>query len=242
MRYLANVSYDGTSYAGWQIQPNDVSIEEEIERVLSQILNTPTKIYGSGRTDAGVHSHGQTFHFDSKEINDLDKFIYSLNSLLNKDIYINNIKKVDDDFNARYDVKSKKYVYYINTGKFDPFNRNYMYQLLRPLDIDKMKEALNLFIGEHNFMNFTSKEEDKANYVRNIYEADISINKDIIKISFIGNGFMKYMVRMIVGSLIEVGLNRLDIAKLKSYLDSDKRNVISCKAPACGLYLEEVNY
>ena len=143
---------------------------------------------------------------------------------------------------ARYNVKEKTYIYLINMGEYDVFNRDHIYQLNRELDLSKIKEASKLFIGEHNFMNFTSKEEDKANYVRNIYEADISINKDIIKISFIGNGFMKYMVRMIVGSLIEVGLNRLDIAKLKSYLDSDKRNVVSYKAPACGLYLEEVNY
>lgn len=242
MRYLAVVTYDGTHYAGWQIQPNGISIEEEIEKVLSRILNTPTKIYGSGRTDAGVHSHGQTFHFDSKEIKDLDKFTYSLNSLLPRDIHINTIKKVNDDFNARYDVKSKTYVYLINMGNYDPFNKDYMYQLLRPLDISKMEECLEVFKGEHCFMNFTSKDEDQANYVREIYECDLEVKDNIVKITFKGNGFMRYMVRMLVGTLIEVGLARLEVAEVKRILEADERKVVSFKAPACGLYLEKVEY
>ena len=242
MRYLAVVTYDGTHYAGWQIQPNGISIEEEIEKVLSRILNTPTKIYGSGRTDAGVHSHGQTFHFDAKEIKDLGKFTYSLNSLLPRDIHINTIKKVNDDFNARYDVKTKTYVYLINTGSYDPFNKDYMYQLLRPLDISKMEECLEVFKGEYCFMNFTSKDEDQSNYVREIYECDLETKDNIIKITFKGNGFMRYMVRMLVGTLIEVGLARLEVAEVRKILESKERHVVSFKAPACGLYLEKVEY
>ena len=242
MRYLVTLSYDGTNYGGWQIQPNAVSIEEEIEKVLSKILNTTTKIYGSGRTDAGVHAFGQTFHFDAKEITDLGKFKYSLNSLLPSDIHIINIENKDDSFNARYDVKDKTYSYYINTGEYDLFYRNYMYQLLRSLNIKKMEQCLSLFIGKHNFQNFTSKEEDKDNYIREIYSANLSIDKDIVKITFNGNGFMKYMVRMIVGTLIEVGLDRLDIDMVKQYLEQKERKVVSFKAPANGLYLEKVNY
>lgn len=242
MRYLAVVTYDGTHYAGWQIQPNGISIEEEIEKVLSRILTMPTKIYGSGRTDAGVHSHGQTFHFDAKEIKDLGKFTYSLNSLLPRDIHINTIKKVNDDFNARYDVKSKTYVYFINMGSYDPFNKDYMYQLLRPLDLSKMEECLEVFKGEHCFMNLTSKDEDQANYVREIYECNLEAKDNIVKITFKGNGFMRYMVRMLVGTLIEVGLARLEVAEVKRILEADERKVVSFKAPACGLYLEKVEY
>ena len=243
MRYLATVAYDGTNYVGWQSQTKGQSVQQEIESALSQILNNPTKIYGSGRTDAGVHANGQTFHFDTnKEIKDLFKFAYSLNSIMSGDIYISNIEKVADDFNARYDVKSKKYIYWINTGKYDPFQRGYMYQLLRPLDIERMQEGLKMFIGEHNFMNFTSKEEDQANFVRNIYNAELIIEKDVIGLSFEGNGFMRYMVRMLVGTLIEVGLGKLDVSDIKKIMESKDRKVVSYKAPACGLYLEKVMY
>ena len=241
MRYLATIEYNGTNYAGWQIQPNGVSIQEEVEKVISRLLNTPTKIYGSGRTDAGVHAHGQTFHFDA-DIKDLGKFKYSLNSLLPRDMHVINIEIKGDEFNARYDVKAKTYIYYLNMGEFDPFNKDLVYQFLRKLDVDAMKKAIALLKGEHCFMNFTSKEEDKSNFVRNIYEVDISVSEDIVKFSFVGNGFMRYMIRMIVGTLIEVGLGKMSLEEVSSYLDSKDRKVISYKAPACGLYLEKVKY
>lgn len=242
MRYLATIEYVGTNYAGWQIQPNGVSVQEEIEKVLSRILNRKTKIFGSGRTDAGVHAHGQTFHFDAFQIKDLGKFMYSLNSLLPSDMHVLDIKLVEDDFNARYDVKLKEYSYYINMGEYDPFERDKMYQFLRKLDVEKMAEALNAFKGEHNFKNFTSKTEDKDNYVRKIYECSIEQVDDILKITFVGNGFMRYMVRMMVGALIEVGLGKLTEMQIKILLIQQARKVVSYKAPANGLYLEKVTY
>lgn len=242
MRYLAFLSYDGTSYDGWQIQVSPGSIQEEVEKVLSTILNTPTKVYASGRTDKGVHAIRQAMHFDAKEIKDLGKFTYSVNSLLPDDIQIVELKVVDPTFQARYDVKSKTYEYFINVGRYDVFNRNYIYQFLRPLDINKINECLKLFLGEHNFKNFTSKDEDKSNFVRTIYDASISKDKDIIKITFTGNGFMRYMVRMLVGTLIEVGLGRLSIDEVNAILDEKTRKVVSYKAPANGLYLVDVTY
>ena len=242
MRYFALVQYDGTSYQGWQIQPDAISIQEEIEKVLSKILNSPTKIYASGRTDAGVHALGQTFHFDSKEIADLDKFKYALNSLLPKDIHILSLSNITCDMHARYNVKEKTYIYLINMGEYDVFKRNHIYQLNRRLDLSKIKEASFLFVGEHNFMNFTSKDEDEGNFVRNIYSIDIFEENNILTITFKGDGFMKYMVRMIVGALIEVGLSRLDISKLKEIFELRPRKVCSFKAPANGLYLKEVRY
>lgn len=242
MRYLAVVSYLGSKYAGWQIQPNDISIQQIIEEKISKILNTPTKIYGSGRTDAGVHSHGQTFHFDSDKIKDIGKFTYSLNSLLPDDIHIISIEKVDDEFHARYDVKRKIYSYLINIGKYDVFQKDTIYQLLRPLNIEKMKECVNVFEGRHNFQNFTSKDIDEDNFVRTIYSINLSLDNDIIKITFEGDGFMRYMVRMIVGTLIEVGLERITTEEVQKILEDDKRKVVSYKAPANGLYLEKVIY
>ena len=241
MRYLVTIKYDGTNYAGWQIQPNGISIEEEVEKVLSQLLNREVKIYGSGRTDAGVHALGQTFHFDA-DISDLDKFKYSLNCLLPRDMHVLNIEIRDESFHARYDVKEKEYIYYINTGEYDPFNKDYMYQFLRKLDVKKMKEAADLFKGVHSYQNFTSKDEDKDNFVREIYAIDLSMKDDILKITFRGNGFMRYMIRMIVGTLIEVGLGKLEVEKIKEILASKERKVVSYKAPANGLYLSKVIY
>lgn len=236
------LSYDGTNYDGWQIQTNSGSIQEEVEKVLSTILNSPTKIYASGRTDKGVHAFKQALHFDSKEIIDLSKFIYSVNSLLPNDIHVVKMEKVSDIFQARYDVKSKTYMYLINIGEYDVFKRNYIYQFLRKLDVNKMKECISIFIGEHNFQNFTSKDEDKSNFVRNIYDASIDVDDNIIKISFTGNGFMRYMVRMLVGTLIEVGLSKLDIDEVKEILNQKERKVVSFKAPSNGLYLVDVSY
>ena len=242
MRYLAVVQYDGTDFVGWQIQPNGRSVEEEIEKVLSQILNTPTKIYGSGRTDAKVHAIGQTFHFDSKEIKDLGKFTYSVNKMLPEDIHILYINPVDDKFNARFSVKDKTYLYIINTGKFDVFNRRFVNQYLQELDIKAIKEASKLFIGKHNFQNFTSKEEDEDSFIRTINSFDVVVNGDAISFYINGDGFMRYMVRMIVGTLIEVGLGKLSIDKVEYYLETPKRNPVPYKAAPEGLYLLKVNY
>lgn len=242
MRYLAIVQYDGTNFAGWQVQLDSRSVEEEIEKVISKVLNTPTKIYGSGRTDAKVHALGQTFHFDSKAIKDIDKFKYSINKMLPEDIHIVSLKQVDEDFHARFSAKDKTYLYLLNTGEYDLFNRNFTNQYLRELDLKKMKEASKLFVGKHNFQNFTTKEEDKDNFIRVINKIDIVMNGNVISFTINGNGFMRYMVRMIVGTLIEVGLGKLSIKEVKEYLDSPVRKQASFKASPEGLFLLKVNY
>ena len=242
MRYLGTICYVGTNYGGWQIQPDNASIEEEVEKVLSKILNTSIKIYGSGRTDAGVHALKQTFHFDSKEIVDLNRFKYSLNSLLPSDMYVLSLEKVSDDFHARYNVKTKTYSYYINVGAYNPFVVNRMHQLLRKLDVTSIKEALTYLEGEHNFKNFTAKMEDDSNFVRTIYKAYLIEDGDTLKITFVGNGFMRYMVRNIVGVLLEIGLGRQSPTYIKELLEKEDRAIVPFKAPSCGLYLEDVEY
>ena len=242
MRYLAIIEYVGTNYAGWQIQKDEVTIQAEVEKVLSRILNTPTKVYASGRTDAGVHALGQTFHFDTIKKLDLDKFTYSLNSLLPSDMRVINIVEKREDFHARYSVKSKRYDYLINTGEYNPFERDLVYQFQRKLDLNKIKEALDALVGEHCFKNFTSKLEDDSNYVRKIFEASLTTEGDVIRISFVGSGFMRYMMRMIVGCLIEIGLGKMSVMELKIYLVETHRKIVPYKAPACGLYLMEVTY
>ena len=245
MRYLAIVSYKGTSFCGWQKQTVSKlpSVEVTIENVISRILNTEIKIYGSGRTDAGVHALGQTFHFDSPKEIDENRFMRSLNELLPSDIRILSIKRVADDFHARFSAKSKTYIYKIKNSKISsPFKSDLEYTLGQELDVEKMVEASKLFEGQHNFQNFTSKEEDDACFVRDLYRVEVSRKNDEIIISLTGNGFMRYMVRMIVGTLIQVGLGKLTSEDIKKILEDPVRKPSSFKAPAYGLYLKEVLY
>lgn len=245
MRYLATVQYKGTAYCGWQKQTVSKlpSIQEEIEKILSKILNEDIKIYGSGRTDAGVHAFGQTFHFDTGKHIDFYKFSHGFNELIPNDIVLVDLKEVDENFHARFSAKGKTYLYKIeNKNYFDPFNENLAYQLKTKLDLEAMEEASKVFIGEHNFQNFTSKEEDDNNFVRNISKIAISEDEKFINIELTGNGFMRYMVRMIVGNLIQVGLGKLTKEEIEKNLNSNIRKPSSFKAPSEGLYLKEVLY
>ena len=245
MRYLAIVSYRGTSFCGWQKQTVSKlpSIEETIEAVISRILNKTTKIYGSGRTDAGVHALGQTFHFDTEKELDINRFAHSLNELLPEDIRILSISPVADDFHARFKAKGKTYEYRIKNAKIsDPFKSDLEYTLGQKLDFEKMVEAAKVFEGKHNFQNFTSKDEDDAGFVRDLYHISLSSKNDEIIISMTGSGFMRYMVRMIVGNLIQVGLGKLTSEDIKKILEDPVRKPSSYKAPAYGLYLVEVLY
>lgn len=242
MRLLAKVSYDGTLFVGWQIQPNGRSVQEEIENVISKILNVKTKIYGSGRTDAMVHALGQTFHFDVNKDNiDIGKLRYSINSLLPEDIHINSLVKVDTNFHARFMAKNKTYEYILNEGEYNVFERNYVFQFLRPLDINKMIEASKLFVGKHCFKGFTAKEEDEDNFIREIYSFEIFEENNKVHFIISGNGFMRYMVRNIVGTLIEIGLEKID----KSYIENIFKNTnlkTQYRSKANGLYLVKVDY
>ena len=245
MRYLVTVSYRGTFYCGWQVQTESKlpSIQKTIEKIFSQILNSDIKIYGSGRTDAGVHALGQTFHFDSPKELDNYKFLHSVNELLPDDIRVLNIKKVADDFHARFNAIKKTYLYKIRNSKVsNPFANDLEYTLGQKLDISKMKEACEIFKGTHNFQNFTSKDEDDGGFIRTIFEIVVLEEKENIVILMTGNGFMRYMVRMIVGNLIQVGLGKLTTLDIKKNLEEKTRKPSSFKAPAYGLYLKEVCY
>ena len=245
MRYFAITSYRGTSFCGWQKQSVSKlpSVEVTIEKVISRILNKDTKIYGSGRTDAGVHALGQTFHFDSDKDLDVSKFAHSCNELLIEDIRILSVKKVRDDFHARFNATGKTYIYRIRNAKVsDPFKSDLEYTLGQPLDVEKMVEASKAFVGKHNFQNFTSKEEDDGGFIRDISKIEISHKDDEIIISMTGNGFMRYMVRIIVGNLIQVGLGKLTKEDIMKILEDPVRKPSSYKAPGYGLYLKEVFY
>ncbi len=244
MRLLAIVSYNGSNYAGWQRQPNGKSVQETIETELSRFFNTPIVIYGAGRTDAGVHALGQTFHFDiDKEEVDISRLLYSLNSMLPPDIYIEDMEEVDSDFHARFSAKEKIYGYTIILRDKEVLLYPITYVCPYPVDTSLMEKCLNLFKGKHNFKNFTSKEVDKDNFVREIYDISFEVNNDTINIVFRGDGFMRYMIRFIVGTALEVGKRRMTLEEVDELLDENSpRHIMSPKAPASGLVLLEVKY
>lgn len=242
MRYLMTFSYDGTYFYGYQKQPNKRTIQEEIEKVLSQILNKKITIHASGRTDTKVHAINQKAHFDVEKELDINKIKHSLNKMLPDDIYIKEMIEVNCDFHARYDVKYKKYIYKLNTNEYNPIDRNYIYQYNKELNIKAMIEGTKYLIGEHNFKSFTKAIQEEKDYVRNIKEITIENTDGIITFTFIGNGFMRYMVRNLVGTLVAVGENKISPIKIKEILECEDRTKAFKTINPEGLYLSDVYY
>lgn len=243
MRIKAIISYNGSAYYGFQTQNNKEmnSIQDEIEKVLSKIFNTDISISASGRTDRGVHALNQVIHFniENKEI-DLYKIKYSINCMLPKDIYFKEMEIVSKKFHSRFCVKTKTYRYIINTGDRNVLLDKLVYNLSRKLDVNKVKDAMNLFLGEHSFLNFCTNNE--GDFVRNIYSFTLEEKGNYLIFDISGNGFRRYMVRMIIGTLIEVGLGNIDSSFVKEALDGGKYNRVRYKAPSEGLYLADVEY
>lgn len=241
MKYKIIFTYDGSLYYGHAKQIGVKTVQEEVERVISLILHKETTIYASGRTDRGVHALNQVADFTSEEIKDLQKFKHNFNKYVNKDIYLKSIEQADDEFSSRISAKKKTYRYIINIGEYDPLNRNYEIYLNK-LDVPSMEKASKLFVGTHNFQNFTSKEEDKDNFVRTVYEFRFKIENGRLIIEVDGNGFMRYQVRKMIGTLIEVGKHTINEDLINEYLSSNTRNIINYTAPSNALYLVEVYY
>ncbi len=243
MRYKITFSYDGTNFYGYQKQKNYRTVEGCFEKALFDINDhLDTKICSSGRTDRGVHAKGQVAHFDLKVDITPYKLKCALNSLLPPDIHVNEAEAVNDDFHARYMVKNKKYVYYLNVGEYDPLQRNYVYQYNHSLDYDEMAKAIKDYIGVHDFISFVSNDCVKDSYEREIYEAYLDKSDDIIKFTFVGNGFMKYQVRNMVGTLIKIGKGKLDVDAIKKIFADPTNEKMVMTAKSEGLYLEEVTY
>lgn len=241
MRYKAVVMYDGTMFHGFQIQEDLRTVQKEIEDVLKVVTKKETKIYPAGRTDTGVHAIGQVFHFDYEVEMQEWQIKNAINSRLPKDIYIKSIGIVDDEFHSRYQATKKHYQYIINLNEFNPLNKNYCYYYKYKLDINKMIEASKVFIGEHDFKSFT-KNHKIENTIRTIYDINFDIKDNVIKINFIGNGFLHNMVRIIVAMLLEVGNGRFTIEYLQEAMENKNRKYAPKLAPANGLYLMGVFY
>lgn len=236
-------SYDGSKYYGYQKQPNKNTIQNIIEDKLTKInSNKKVTLVASGRTDSGVHAISQKAHFDFDINIDVDKLRNSINKMLPNDIFIKSIETVTDNFHARFNAKKKKYTYKINVGEYNPLEVNYIFQYNKDLNIKYMKAAIKNFIGEHDFTSYTKGCEDKESYIRYIYDAYVESNNNIISITFVGNGFLRYMVRNMVGSLIEVGSNKISPDDIKKILVKKDRTMAGITAPSCGLYLVDVIY
>ena len=243
MRYLIDFSYSGANFNGYQKQPKLRTVQETIEKVLTSINNSKeVTIYSSGRTDALVNALCQMAHIDLDYDLPLYKIKSALNSYLPDDIYINEVKKVDNNFHARYNVKSKTYEYKINQGVFNPLLRTLVYQYGKPLNIRKIRDALPYLEGTHDYTTFTCSEDKKENKVRTIFSIDLKVNNDIITITFTGTGFLKYQVRNMVGLLIKIGEEKELASNIPLLLEKKDRRVIGQTAPACGLTLVNVEY
>jgi len=244
MKYKLTISYDGTSYSGWQVQPNAISIQSLIQDALTTALRTPTPLSGSGRTDAGVHALNQTAHFTADAPQDPRKLTHSLNGLLPPDIRIKKIEQVPDDFHARYSAKSKIYRYHLRLA-VNPFTRLYSYHLPFPLDITLLKKATHHFIGEHDFTSFSNeahKGSAAINPIRNLMRLDILEKQDEIILEFEANGFLYKMVRNITGTLLDIARGKLPLENLPEIFAAKDRKKAAAAAPAHGLFLVNVIY
>ncbi len=238
------IQYDGTRYKGWQKQDNtEMTVQGKVEAVLNRMTGEDIEVTGSGRTDAGVHAMGQVANFKTESSFSLKEIKDFLYTYLPDDIVVAYAEEVDERFHSRYNAASKKYMYRIWNDKYhNPFWRKYAVHVQESLNIKEMKKAAEYLIGEHDFSSFTTLKSKKKSKVRNIYSIEITKNDSLIDIVVHGNGFLYNMVRIIVGTLLEVGLGNMKADKVKEILDKQDRKYAGSTAIAKGLYLLEVEY
>lgn len=246
MRFLITFSYDGSKYNGYQKQPNGLTIQNRLEDVLTSINSgNQVSVVASGRTDAGVHALNQKAHFDLDIKITPENLKRALNSLLPDDIYVKDACVVSQDFHARFDVKAKEYIYKINMGEYNPIEKDYIYQYCKRLDVVEIERALKYLEGTHDFKSFTSGDDVRDNYVRTIIQTNLIRdlrNVNMITITFMGTGFMRYMVRNLVGTLIQIGEGKYKSTDIIDILDAHDRRKAGMCVDACGLYLKDVFY
>lgn len=243
-RYKITISYDGTAYAGWQIQPNGVAVQEKLESVIHELAREKTKVHGSGRTDHGVHARRQVAHFDLKQVFPAGSFQKSLNALLPPDIRILKVEKVEPCFHARRSAVSKEYRYFIwNADVMPPFLRQYRAHVTRKLNVTAMREAASSLIGQHDFAAFSANPNRKIDSnIRNLAELRIVKNGSEVVIIARANGFLYKMVRSLAGFLIRVGEGAIPASEARTILLSCRRTALVPTATPKGLFLWNVNY
>jgi tRNA pseudouridine38-40 synthase len=238
------VEYDGTAYCGWQRQENGITIQQVLEEAIQLITGEKVAVIGSGRTDAGVHALNQVAHFKSSSRLPVNSIYRGMNSVLPPDIVVKEMEEVAREFHAQHDVKSKVYVYKICNQRLRPvLGRNYFWHIRFPLDLERMKKAAQFLIGTHDFSCFCATGTHVKDRVRTITDIEIKTCDDgLIEIKVEAQGFLKYMVRNIIGTLVEVGRNKRKPEEMKVIIESRDRTIAGVTAPACGLFLKEVKY
>ncbi len=238
------IEYDGTNYLGWQVQPKGSTIQGILEEKIRLLTKEPVRLFGSGRTDSGVHAFGQVAHFKTRSQMDVRTIQRALNSLLPPDIVIRKVEAADEDFHARRHSKSKVYEYRIlNRNLRSAFHREYAWYIPQKLNFTEMKKASQSLIGEHDFSAFRSVGSPTRTTVRRVIRAEWKRGREgFIRFEIEANGFLKQMVRAIVGTLVEVGKGKMDAAEFRKVLESKDRRNAGPTAPARGLFLKEVKY
>jgi tRNA pseudouridine38-40 synthase len=238
------IEYDGTDYHGWQVQPNAVTIQEVIEEKLATMTREPIHLAASGRTDAGVHALGQVANFRTSSSIPLEGFLRGLNSLLPADIAIQSAEEVGEDFHAQFGARRKTYRYVIlNGGVPSAIHRRYAWHIPHSLDLQAMEGASRYLLGKQNFASFRAADGDSSAPVREVFRAGWSVPEpSFLHFTIEANGFLKHMVRNIVGTLVEVGKGRMGQEEIARILAARDRRQAGMTAPAQGLFLVEVRY
>ncbi len=241
LRYFIELSYNGGAYHGWQNQPNQISVQEVIENALSLLLKEPVSIMGAGRTDTGVHAKQMFAHFDTEvDFGDID-LVFKLNSFLPKDIAIHTVFKVKADAHARFDALSRTYLYRITLQK-NVFNFDNAYYVKQDLDVEKMKEASKILFQYKDFQCFSKVNTDVKTYHCDIMKAEWFFDNNELHFVIKADRFLRNMVRAIVGTMLQIGLGKLQIEDLHTIIISKNRNEAGFSVPAHGLYLTKIDY
>ena len=241
MRYFIELSYNGSAYHGWQIQPDDISVQEVIEKGLSTLLKTPISIMGAGRTDTGVHASQMFAHFDfDSDFGDID-LVYKLNSFLPKDIAIQNIFKVKADAHTRFNALSRTYLYRISLKK-NVFTTDNVYFVKQSLDVEKMNEASKILFDYKDFQCFSKSNTDVKTYNCNIMQAEWTLENNELRFTIKADRFLRNMVRAIVGTMVNIGLGKTAIEDLHQIIKSKNRSEAGFSVPAQALYLTKIEY
>lgn len=242
-RVFLKIAYDGTNYCGWQIQDNGITVEEIINKTLTELLGEKIAVIGASRTDSGVHALGNVAVFDTETRIPADKISFALNQRLPDDIRIQESREVSSDFHPRRCNSRKTYEYKILNRRFAvPTERLYSHFVYMPLDVDKMRQAAEYIVGEHDFRSFCSSRSQVENTVRTVYTLEVGKDGDMIHMTICGNGFLYNMVRIIAGTLMKVGLNIYPPEHVKEIIEARDRNAAGPKAAACGLTLVGIQY
>ena len=241
MRYFIQLSYNGSSYHGWQIQPNAVTVQETIQDALSKLLNTNISITGAGRTDTGVHAFQMFAHFDVDETFDTENLTFKLNSFLPKDIAIQSIFQVNADAHSRFHAIKRSYDYKISLKK-NVFLFDYTHYVHQKLDVDKMNEAANILLEYTNFQCFSKSNTDVKTYNCKIEQAQWKQEGNLLIFTISADRFLRNMVRAIVGTLLNIGLSKIAVSDMHKILASKDRSEAGFSVPSKGLYLTEVLY